>query len=369
MMRTPAATVSPFLAVSALLLLLVASSVAANGYGGGDAPAGASGYGGHDDAPSGPKGDGGQDGGYQMPAYQKPVDGLDAGYYRKSCPDMEGIVQRAVKKALDADYTLAASLIRLFFHDFAVRGTDASVLIDVPHQSERYADASKTLRGFDLIEEIKTELEAKCHATVSCADILAAASRDAATAVGVPDWSLKYGRKDGKDSIAGEADRYVPMGGQSVTELIAFFESNGLSIIDLVVLSGAHTIGRATCGAVKPGLCDRRRAGAVERQYADFLQRKCVAGGDGEYVELDGETPTAFDSQYYKNLMRERGLLDTDQKMLPDSRTGGFVRAFANQPSQIFIHLFAQSMRKLGEVQVLTGNEGEVRRKCSAVNY
>ena len=237
----------------------------------------------------------------------------------------------------------------------------------MPHQSERYAHASRTLRGFDLIEEIKTELEARCHATVSCADILTAASRDAAAAVGVPYWPLKYGRRDGKDSTADEADRLVPMGGQSVTDLIRFFESNGLTIIDLVALSGAHTIGRATCGAVRPGLC--RRAGTLERQYGDFLRRKCGAGGDGEYVELDGETPTAFDNQYYKNLMRGRGVLDTDQKMLPDSRTGALVRAFANQPSQIFTHQFAQSMRKLGEAQVLTGNEGEVRRKCSAVNY
>jgi hypothetical protein len=42
---------------------------------------------------------------------------LDAGYYSKSCPDMEAVVQ----KAIDKDYTLAPSLIRLFFHDFAVQ--------------------------------------------------------------------------------------------------------------------------------------------------------------------------------------------------------------------------------------------------------
>lgn len=133
--------------------------------------------------------------------------------------------------------------------------------------------------------------------------------------------------------------------------------------------AGAHTIGRATCGAVRPGLCGRRKAGTLDRQYGDFLQRKCRAGGDAEYVELDGETPTAFDNQYYKNLLRGRGLLDTDQALLADSRTGGFVKSFAYQKSQAFVHQFAHSMRRLGEAQVLTGNEGEVRRKCSAVNY
>lgn len=77
---------SPALSFLALSTLLLAASAAANDY-----------------------------------AYQKPVDGLDAEYYHKSCPDMEGIVQRAVKKAFAADYTVAAGLIRLFFHDFAVR--------------------------------------------------------------------------------------------------------------------------------------------------------------------------------------------------------------------------------------------------------
>ncbi|KAG8080466.1 hypothetical protein GUJ93_ZPchr0007g5718 [Zizania palustris] len=119
-------------------------------------------------------------GGYVQPAYHQPVDGLDPGYYQHSCPDMEGIVQRAVKKAVAADYSLAAALIRLFFHDFAVGGTDASVLIDAP-ASEKYANASKTLRGFELIESIKTELERRCPKAVSCADILAAATRDAST--------------------------------------------------------------------------------------------------------------------------------------------------------------------------------------------
>ena len=133
--------------------------------------------------------------------------------------------------------------------------------------------------------------------------------------------------------------------------------------------AGAHTIGRATCGAVRPGLLGRLKAGTLNWQYGDFLQRKCGTGGDAEYVELDGETPTAFDKQFYKNLLHGKGLLDTDQKLLADSRTGGFVRSYADQKSQAFVGQFAQSMRRLGEVQVLTGNEGEVRHKCSAVNY
>jgi len=159
-MRTPRAV--SFLALSGLLLLL-AVSVAATGYGGDganspggngyagghdaaagskgygsggaspgekgyagghDAQAGSNGYGGgggSDGAAAGSNGGGGgQEGSYKVPAYQESVAGLDERYYEKSCPKMEEIVGTAVMKAVKADETLAASIIRLFFHDFAV---------------------------------------------------------------------------------------------------------------------------------------------------------------------------------------------------------------------------------------------------------
>lgn len=112
-MRTLAA-ISLALSLSLFVLLL-------------GAPASANGHGGGGDNDNGH----GEDEGYTLPAYEKPVDGLDAGYYRKSCPDMEAIVQRAVRKAVDKDYTLAPSLIRLFFHDFAVQVRGVCQIIDI----------------------------------------------------------------------------------------------------------------------------------------------------------------------------------------------------------------------------------------------
>lgn len=104
--------------------------------------------------------------------------------------------------------------------------------------SEKSGKASKTLRGFEVMEDIKRELEKECPKTVSCADILTVAARDATVAVGGPYWMVPYGRKDGTVSTAKEADELVPTGHETVTDLLELFQSKGLNVLDLVVLSG-----------------------------------------------------------------------------------------------------------------------------------
>jgi len=45
--------------------------------------------------------------------------------------------------------------------------------------AEKDAKPNKTLRGFNLIDDIKSNLEQQYPQTVSCADILEIATRDA----------------------------------------------------------------------------------------------------------------------------------------------------------------------------------------------
>ena len=99
------------------------------------------------------------------------------GFYSTSCPRVETIIQSVVQAAQRSTPGVPAGLIRMFFHDCFVNGCDASILITGP-SSERTAPPNSLLRGFEIINTAKTQLEAACPGVVSCADILAIAARD-----------------------------------------------------------------------------------------------------------------------------------------------------------------------------------------------
>lgn len=69
---------------------------------------------------------------------------------------------------------------------YGLKGCDASVLLDSSGMivSEKRSNPNRdSLRGFEVIDEIKYALETECPQTVSCADIVALAARDSTVLV------------------------------------------------------------------------------------------------------------------------------------------------------------------------------------------
>jgi peroxidase len=67
-----------------------------------------------------------------------------------------------------------------------MQGCDASVLLDdtsnFTGEKNSFPNAN-SLRGFEVIDDIKKQLETMCPNVVSCADILALAARDSVAEV------------------------------------------------------------------------------------------------------------------------------------------------------------------------------------------
>lgn len=66
-----------------------------------------------------------------------------------------------------------------------VQGCDASVLLDASAEidSEKESPPNQSLKGFDIIDIIKSQLEKECPGTVSCADLLVLAARESVVLV------------------------------------------------------------------------------------------------------------------------------------------------------------------------------------------
>ncbi|RWW11153.1 hypothetical protein GW17_00025257 [Ensete ventricosum] len=281
--------------------------------------------------------------------------------YISSCPQAEAIIFSGVQRAIASDPRMAASLLRLHFHDCFVNGCDASVLLDdTPNLvGEKTAGPNlNSLRGFDVVDGIKTELEMACPETVSCADVLAIAARD----------SVEVGRRDSVTASLSMATANIPAPTSDVATLIQKFQNLGLSTKDMVVLSGAHTIGKARCSSFISRLNGGGiAAAAADRIFLQSLQQLC-SGSNGTLAHLDLATPATFDNQYYVNLLSGEGLLPSDQVLVNGGgEVGSLVQAYAMDPV-VFYEDFAISMVRMGRLAPPPGSEAEVRRCCRVVN-
>ncbi|KAJ7955530.1 Peroxidase [Quillaja saponaria] len=233
---------------------------------------------------------------------------------------------------------------------------------------------NNSARGYDVVGNIKSALENACPGIVSCADILAVASKESVSLAGGPEWDVPLGRRDSLTANRTLANENLP-GPQSTLEILKFrFSVVGLDTNDLVALSGAHTFGRAQCRTFKDRLYDFNSTGVPDETLnttlLSTLRTICPqTGNDSTITNLDQTTPDEFDNAYYSNLQVEKGLLQSDQVLFstPDADTAPIVNNFSNN-QDAFFDSFVTSMIRMGNLSPLTGTAGEIRLNCSLVN-
>lgn len=295
-------------------------------------------------------------------------------FYKYICPSAESTVEMVVKKYIQKDITLAAPLPRLHFHDCFVRGCDGSILLNSTknNQAEKDALPNLSLRGFEVIDDAKAELENICPGVVSCADIVALVARDAVvTGSKGPFWQVQTGRRDGTISSANKALKKLPSPFMNFAQLKDSFAKRGLSVKDLVVLSGGHTIGVGHCNSFSNRLYNFTGKGdmdpSLDKSYAEELKTKCKSLADfTTIVPMDPGSDLTFDSDYFSNLKSQRGLFQSDAALLTNSQSKYIVDKQLKQAS--FFDNFKISMQRMGEIGVLCGSAGEIRKHCAFVN-
>lgn len=143
-----------------------------------------------------------------------------------------------------------------------------------------------------------------------------------------------------------------------------------------VINVGAHTIGFAQCFTFKQRLFNFNGTGkpdpSLNATLLLILQKLCPDNASNTHLApLDRVTPTSFDNLYYKNLMRNFGLLQTDEALLHDNITASLVNKYTDFLTGLsnFYTDFDVSLEKMSRIGVLTGQQGEIRLNCRVINY
>ncbi|KAF5726884.1 putative Peroxidase superfamily protein [Tripterygium wilfordii] len=348
---------------------------------------------------------------------------LEYDFYRDSCPQGEKIIRDTVRQLYKTGPELAPALLRLVFHDCFIEGCDGSVLLDPAEgvDAEKESPPNETLKGFDIIDLIKSEVEEVCPGVVSCSDVLVLAAREAVILAGGPFYPLYTGRRDSNTSYRDIATYELPSPHADLSETLASFASRGFNERETVTLLGAHSVGVVHCQffenrlynfggtnepdpSLNPKLLDEMRSRCKRSHTPTSSAPLCCFDGSPSSSALaptfDGSpSPTSsatkavlptfedsssslsevpgmdmayegpgsdFGTPYYHSLLQGKGILFADQQLTAGEETGIWVRAYASD-TLLFRRDFALAMMKLSNLQVLTAPMGQVRRSCSKV--
>ncbi|KAL3752650.1 hypothetical protein ACJRO7_000112 [Eucalyptus globulus] len=247
----------------------------------------------------------------------------------------------------------------MLYADCFVTGCDALILSDRPY-SEKTAPQNADLLGFPMavMDKIKQVLEQHCPGVVCCADILNFAARDAA-------------HLEGRDVVLRGVGG-PPIGDHPWGSVLAYFESRGLDVLDLVTLLGGHSMGKTSCSFIADRLYNFNKIGKPDPSMdSSFLAQMREQGPPNSknqlYLDPDSGSSYSFSKSFYSGVLNHRVVLGIDQQITANNDSSQIAEEF-NASFEDFRKMFALSMSRMGNIKVLPGKQGEIRKNCRVVN-
>ena len=149
----------------------------------------------------------------------------------------------------------------------------------------------------------------------------------------------------------------------------------------LVGLAGGHSVGRAHCVSfwkrLYPTADPHLTATFAAKLYDRCPKIQPTPGNPNPlnvtnpihytYIRNDPYSPLTMDNHYYQELLKRHGVMTVDDNLIWDNRTLPYVQLYA-QDANVWKKTFMGAYQKLSEFKVLTGTQGEIRKKCTLLN-
>uniref|UniRef100_N1R2E1 Peroxidase 2 n=1 Tax=Aegilops tauschii TaxID=37682 RepID=N1R2E1_AEGTA len=245
---------------------------------------------------------------------------------------------------MDINRGFGAGLIRLVFHDCFVRGCDGSVLLDSTPKNTT-SDAPLTLAG-------KTEKASPNNGGLRGLEVIDAIRLRLAEKGG------RAGRKDGVVSSAEDPGKHLPNPTDNFQQLLQSFMAKGFNLVELVALSGAHSVGVAN---LTPG--------AAPNNVRDFDDSNRKLAGYQANGVVDLTAVGYLDNSYYNANFQNMVLFNSDWELTTNETAKLHMTSYKEKAS-LWNTAFADAMTKLSKMVESKDPLYEIgsRRTCNVTN-